>query len=79
MLDVTISHVSSTAYFLNVRLSDGRKLSVPIDWFPRLRRASRAQRADYVIIAAGHGIHWPQIDEDLSVDGLLRGQPAPGA
>jgi hypothetical protein len=58
---------------LLVRLADGREISVPLAWFPRLAEASPAQRADYSLIGGGIGIHWPQIDEDISVSGLLRG------
>lgn len=54
-----------------VHLEDGRSLSVPLEWFPRLRDATPAQRSHWRLIAAGVGIHWPNIDEDLSVAGLL--------
>ena len=56
-----------------VSLADGRQLSVPYAWFPSLLNARPEQRADYRLIGDGIGIHWPQIDEDLSVAGLLRG------
>lgn len=56
-----------------VSLADGRELSVPLIWFPRLFHATAEQRADYELLGRGDGIHWPQIDEDLSVAGLLRG------
>ena len=58
---------------LVVKLVDGRTVSVPLQWFPRLRRAMPAQRKNFEILAEGEGIHWPDIDEDLSVAGLLRG------
>ncbi|HET7370533.1 MAG TPA: DUF2442 domain-containing protein [Gammaproteobacteria bacterium] len=57
-----------------VSLSDGRTLSVPIVWFPRLAGASQAQREDYELLGGGEGVHWPQVDEDISVAGLLMGQ-----
>ena len=57
---------------LSVRLKDGRQVSAPLEWFPRLKSASAADRADWEPSAAGYGIHWPRLDEDLSVDGLLR-------
>jgi hypothetical protein len=57
-----------------VSLADGRRLSVPIIWFPRLAGASPAQREEYELLGDGEGIHWPQIDEDISVAGLLMGQ-----
>ena len=62
-----------------VDLSDGRTISAPLDWYPRLLDASAEARASWELAGGGRGIHWPQIDEDLSVDGLLRGAPAPGA
>ena len=57
---------------LHVDLSDGRRLSVPLAWFPRLLNATAAQRTAWRFIAGGEGIHWDEIDEDLSVRGLLR-------
>lgn len=62
---------------LNVELADGRRLSVPLRWYPRLHRATPAQREHWVPCAAGRGIHWPDIDEDLSIDGLMTGQKDP--
>ena len=59
---------------LIVDLQDGRRLSVPLVWFPRLLRATPDQRAKWELLGQGQGIHWPQIDEDLSVQGLLTGQ-----
>lgn len=58
---------------LRVSLDDGRELSVPLEWFPRLRDASASQRAKWRLIGIGEGIHWPEIDEDISVRGLLAG------
>lgn len=58
---------------LRVSLDDGRELSVPVEWFPRLRDASDAARANWRLIGQGEGIHWPDIDEDISVRGLLAG------
>ncbi len=63
---------------LVVDLADGRVLSVPLAWYPRLLHATPKQRSDCEIAGAGYGIHWPEIDEDLSVEGLLRGAPASG-
>ena len=56
---------------LQVLLSDGREISVPLEWFPRLRDASPEQRGHWRLIGKGVGIHWPDIDEDVSVSGLL--------
>ena len=61
---------------LRVSLADGRSLSVPIAWFPRLAHASESERANYELLGDGEGIHWPQVDEDISVTGLLIGQPS---
>ncbi len=58
--------------FVTVSLRDGRRVSVPLDRFPRLAHATAAEREDWRVIGHGEGIHWPRIDEDLSVDGLLR-------
>jgi hypothetical protein len=58
---------------LVVSLVDGRKVIVPLIWFPRLSNATKNQLANYEILGDGEGIHWPDIDEDLSVAGLLRG------
>ena len=62
-----------TSIVLRVTLDDGRELSVPVEWFPRLRDASDADRANWRLIGHGEGIHWPTIDEDISVRGLLAG------
>jgi hypothetical protein len=61
---------------LTVDLADGRTLAVPLVWFPRLVDATPAQRANWQLAGGGFGIHWPDIDEDLSSAGLLRGAPA---
>ncbi|WP_111658309.1 DUF2442 domain-containing protein [Isoalcanivorax indicus] len=62
---------------LLVSLADGRTLSVPLSWFPRLAAATPSQRAEFQLIGGGQGIHWPSLDEDISVAGLLRGKSAP--
>ena len=61
---------------LRVSLTDGRWLSVPIVWFPRLAHASASERANYELLGEGEGIHWPSLDEDISVAGLIAGQPS---
>ncbi len=58
---------------LIVSLVDGRKISVPLAWFPRLAKATEAELGNWEILGDGQGIHWPDIDEDLSVNGLLKG------
>ena len=62
---------------LSVRLKDGRTISVPLAWYPRLFNATPEQRQEWRVAGGGYGIHWPQIDEDISTEGLLRGAPAP--
>ncbi len=58
---------------LVVSLVDGRKLIVPLEWFPRLKNATKAQLGNFKFLGDGEGIHWPELDEDLSVEGLLLG------
>jgi len=72
--DLKARAVEFTATELIVTLADGRKIATPLDWYPRLKRASPAQRENYEIMPMG--IHWPDIDEDLSVAGMLKGQRA---
>lgn len=64
---------------LLVVLADGRRLSVPLAWFPRLLHATTAQRQNWRLLGDGQGISWPDLDEDLSIEGLLRGAAAPGS
>ena len=60
----------------SVSLRDGRTITVPLAWYPRLLHGSSEQRANWQIAGGGYGIHWPDLDEDLSTEGLLRGAPA---
>lgn len=69
-------HVEFGIDTLIVQLEDGRTISAPLEWFPRLRDASDTERADWRLIARGVGIHWESLDEDLSVRGLLEGATA---
>lgn len=69
--------VDSTEDELRVEFLDGRAITVPLAWYPRLLHATPEQRAKWVIAGGGYGIHWPDVDEDLSAEGLLRGAPAP--
>ncbi|HEY3052919.1 MAG TPA: DUF2442 domain-containing protein [Thermoanaerobaculia bacterium] len=71
------THVVVSDDELTVHLVDGRKVSVPLVWYPRLFNASPEQRREWELIGDGEGIHWPQADEDLSVAGILRGTRAP--
>lgn len=59
---------------LNVDLSDGRTISVPLDWYPKLESATPSQRKNWRLIGKGEGIHWPEVDEDISVKNLLNGE-----
>lgn len=61
---------------LTVELSDGRRIAVPIVWFPRLAEATAEQRCVWKLLGSGTGIHWPQVDEDISVASLLAGSPS---
>ncbi len=70
--DVFISNEAITA-----NLVDGRTISVPLAWSWRLSEATQEQRANWEIIGDGEGVRWPDIDEDISVDGMLSGSPAP--
>lgn len=69
IVDVTVSDDS-----LSVDLEDGRSVTVPIGWYPRLAYATPAERANFEISGAGYGIHWPDLDEDIGVEGLLIGK-----
>lgn len=73
---ILASAVECTDDELIVTLSDGRRLAVPIVWFPRLAKASPQERAEYELLGQGEGIHWPKMDEDISVVGLLEGRPS---
>jgi hypothetical protein len=78
-VDPRATRVSLTEDELSVDLADGRRVSVPLAWFPRLLHATAEQRDNWKLLGDGQGIHWPDVDEDLSVAGLLRGAAAPGA
>lgn len=75
--DERVSGVSFSHDSLSVALMDGRTIAVPLAWYPRLLHASDAQLANWKVVGGGYGIHWPDLDEDLSTEGLLRGAPAP--
>jgi hypothetical protein len=70
------THVTVSDDTLAVDLADGRTISVPLEWFPRLVHATAAERSNFRINGAGDGIHWPDLDEDISVAGLLAGRPS---
>ena len=75
--DERVAGVEFTPDALSVSLKDGRTITVPLVWFPKLLKASAAQLKSWQVCGGGYGIHWPDLDEDLSTEGLLRGAPAP--
>ena len=76
-LDTRIKNIDVTDDSIIAHLMDGRTISVPLVWSWRLMEATSKQRKNYEIIGDGHGVHWPDIDEDISADGMLHGMPAP--
>jgi hypothetical protein len=72
--DLRARSVAFTATELVVTFADGRRIATPLDWYPRLHNASDAQRANFEIMPMG--IHWPDLDDDLSIAGMLKGQRA---
>jgi hypothetical protein len=72
----TIQQVTVTDDTLSADLSDGRTIAVPLAWYPRLLHGSIAQRNDWRLIGSGNGIHWNQLDEDISIKNLILGQPS---
>ncbi|NJR45494.1 MAG: DUF2442 domain-containing protein [Hyellaceae cyanobacterium CSU_1_1] len=75
--DERVQKVYFTEDTISVNIMDGRTITVPLVWYPRLLAASPEQREKWESCGGGYGIHWPEIDEDLSTEGLLRGAPAP--
>jgi hypothetical protein len=71
-LDPSAVDVRTDDVSLRVLLADGRELSAPLEWFPRLRDATPEQRKHWRFIGRGQGVHWPDLDEDISVAGLMR-------
>ena len=77
--DERVKDVHLTEETISVDLMDGRIITVPLVWYPRLLNATPEQRANWEVCGGGYGIHWEEIDEDLSTEGMLRGAPAPKA
>jgi len=75
--DERIKEVEFTGTAIVVDLIDGRSIAVPLTWYPRLLNATPEQRSQWEICGGGYGLHWESIDEDLSIEGMLRGAPAP--
>ena len=74
--DIRVTGISSTADTLKTDFDDGRSVSLPLMWFPRLFRATQTQRDHYELTGKGYGVHWPDVDEDLSATGLALGKPS---
>ena len=74
--EAAATNVRVTNQALVVDLADGRTVSVPLQWYPRLAEATAAERRHWELIGPGIGIHWPAVDEDISIEGLLRGLPS---
>jgi hypothetical protein len=72
--DIRVTGVASTPDTLKIDFDDGRSVSLPLMWFPRLFRATQAQRDRYELMGKGYGVHWPDVDEDLSAKGLALGK-----
>ena len=75
-MDERVKHVRFTNDTISVDLMDGRTITVPLVWYPRLLNATKEQREKWEVCAGGYGLHWEEIDEDLSTEGMLRGAPA---
>jgi hypothetical protein len=73
-IQIRATSVQVSGDALVVDLVDGRTVSAPLAWYPRLLHGTPAEREDYQLIGEGLGIHWPQLDEDISVDGILAGR-----
>jgi hypothetical protein len=74
--NIRVTRVTSTADTLKADFDDGRSVELPLIWFPRLFRATQAQRDNYELMGKGYGVHWPAVDEDLSAKGLALGKPS---
>ena len=77
--DERVKNVRIDDDLLSVDLIDGRTISVPLSWYSRLFHATKEQLINWEVAGGGYGIYWPELDEDLSTEGLLRGAPAPKA
>lgn len=77
LTEATIRRVEVTNETITAHLVDGRVISVPLAWSWRLSEATPAQRANWELTGDGHGVHWPDVDEDISAEGMLSGVPAP--
>jgi len=79
LVDERVKGIHFTEDTISVDLMDGRSITVPLVWYPRLLNASPEQLAQWEVCGGGYGIHWEALDEDLNTEGMLRGAPAPEA
>jgi len=77
-LDFSATHVNFTDDSICLVLSDGREVKAPLEFYPRLKNAAKAERENFQLIGLGSGIHWPDLDEDLSVEGIVLGRKSVG-
>jgi hypothetical protein len=70
------SKVAISEEELSVHLCDGRSINIPLSWYPRIFHGSPSERKNFVIEGGGHGIHWPELDEDISIEGMIAGRPS---
>ncbi|MEM7794747.1 MAG: DUF2442 domain-containing protein [Cyanobacteria bacterium P01_C01_bin.118] len=78
-MDERVKAVQFTEETISVELMDGRTITVPLVWYPRLLNATPQQRENWEICGGGYGLHWEEVDEDLITSGMLRSAPAPDA
>jgi Protein of unknown function (DUF2442) len=74
--EVLAANVVVSEDTLSVELADGRTIAAPLAWYPRLAHGTHEERSTWRLIGGGHGIHWPSLDEDISISNLLAGQPS---
>ena len=74
--ETKVQHVDVSDVSLSMDLADGRTVSVPIAWYPRLLHGTAKERNNWLLIGTGEGVHWPDLDEDISVENLLTGSPS---
>ena len=74
--DISVTRITSSVDTLTVDFDDGRTVSLPLIWYPRLHRATQAQRDNHLLTGRGYAVHWPDLDEDLSAKSLALGNPS---
>jgi DNA-binding XRE family transcriptional regulator len=76
VVEARIERVDCRKQFLDITLADGRVLSMPLEWYPRIQQATKNEQQDWELIGGGIGVHWESLDEDLSLEGFLQGLPS---